>query len=124
MPTNPSVREFDLPCQVVADLPEEVSGVMLRIAVPRDARPRADANEPGPCTAPSQFRYFEIYRAERVALTSMLFSGDDWRWRFCSADGTPIATSAGYASEGACAAAVAALRGGAASAKVRLAQHH
>ena len=35
--------------------------------------------------------WFEIYRAERVKLTSILFSGEDWRWRFCSACGRPPA---------------------------------
>ena len=63
--------------------------------------------------------YFEIFRAERVSLTSILFSGSDWRWRFCAASGALIASGKGYASERACAEAVAALRNGASTALVR-----
>lgn len=50
--------------------------------------------------------YFEVYRAERISLTSILFSGGDWRWRFCAPDGETIAGSEGYASEEACRRAV------------------
>ncbi len=124
VPISLAVRELDPPRRAVADMPEDVSDVLLRISRPRDAAgPRADATEPQPCRAPSQEAYFEIYFAERVNLTSILFSGGDWRWRFCSAAGTPIAASAGYASESACAAAVATLRGSAGTARVRVAHH-
>ena len=61
---------------------------------------------------------FEIYRAERVSLTSILFSGGDWRWRFRSAAGTILVNSEGYSSERACRAAVTALQNNAGSAKV------
>lgn len=57
--------------------------------------------------------YFEIYRANEVSLTSVLFSGGDWRWRFCMASGVVTASGGGFASEADCEAAVATLRRGA-----------
>jgi uncharacterized protein YegP (UPF0339 family) len=63
--------------------------------------------------------WFEIYRAERVTLTSILFSGEDWRWRFCSNAGLTIASGAGFRTEGECIAAVDALRRNAGAARVR-----
>ena len=63
--------------------------------------------------------YFEIYRADRVKLTSILFSGEDWRWRFCSGAGFVIAAGGGFRTRFDCAAAVDALRRCAGTAKVR-----
>ncbi|NIJ18708.1 uncharacterized protein YegP (UPF0339 family) [Sphingomonas naasensis] len=63
--------------------------------------------------------YFEIYRADRVKLTSILFSGEDWRWRFCSSAGVVIASGDGFGSQRACVAAVEALREGAGTATLR-----
>lgn len=63
--------------------------------------------------------YFEIYRADRIKLTSILFSGEDWRWRFCSSAGLILTSGDGFASERECAAAVEALRDGAGTAVVR-----
>lgn len=54
--------------------------------------------------------YFEVYRADRINLTSILFSGGDWRWRFCKADGVMVAGSEGFASEAMCRQAVEALQ--------------
>jgi uncharacterized protein YegP (UPF0339 family) len=68
---------------------------------------------------PGDQAYFEIYRADRVKLTSILFSGEDWRWRFCSGAGLTIASGGGFRSEGECAAAVDALRLRAGTAPVR-----
>lgn len=110
MTSNLAHRDFDAPCRLAADLPEDVSSALMRLALPLAARSR-DA-------APRQ-AYFEVYRADRVSLTSILFSGGDWRWRFCAPDGSVIAASEGYRNERACADAVAALRGGAGSAEVR-----
>ncbi len=59
--------------------------------------------------------YFEIYRANEVALTSTLFGGGDWRWRLCAAAGVVTANGGGYSSESACKSAVAALRAAAQS---------
>ncbi|WP_235536892.1 YegP family protein [Sphingomonas sp. Root241] len=63
--------------------------------------------------------WFEIYRAERVKLTSILFSGEDWRWRFCSSAGLIIASGTGFRTESECVAAVDALRRSAGTARVR-----
>jgi uncharacterized protein YegP (UPF0339 family) len=62
--------------------------------------------------------WFEIYRANRVKLTSILFSGEDWRWRFRSSAGLTI-TGTGFASQRECEAAVEALRESAGTAAVR-----
>ena len=61
---------------------------------------------------------FEIYHTERVSLTSILFSGNDWRWRLSSADGTVLVDSKGYKTERACRAAVTSLQNNAGSAVV------
>ena len=61
---------------------------------------------------------FEIFRAESIALTTLLRGGGDWRWRFCSAQGEVLAQSGGYGSELACREAIEALREGAADAEV------
>lgn len=63
-----------------------------------------------PDTQDASPMYFEVYRAERVSLTSILFSGEDWRWRFCTPDGEMVAGSEGYPSEEACRRAVALLQ--------------
>lgn len=115
MPKTPAFSEFG-GARSVTSLPRDVSEAILSVVGSRSAAPRAD---PQPDPTPERESYFEIYRAERVTLTSILFSGGDWRWRFCSASGEPIAVSVGYGSEQACAAAVAALRSGAGSANVR-----
>jgi uncharacterized protein YegP (UPF0339 family) len=62
--------------------------------------------------------WFEIYRANRVKLTSILFSGEDWRWRFRSGRGV-IITGTGFGSQHECEAAVDALRESAGTATVR-----
>ena len=72
--------------------------------------------------APTPFRQivrhasFEIFCTERVSLTSTLYSGGDWRWRFRSAAGTILVNSEGYTSERSCRAAVTALQDHAGSA--------
>lgn len=104
MTNNLAYRGFDEPRRLVTDLPEDVSSALTRLALPTATRS---------CAAASGRAYFEVYRADRVSLTSILFSGGDWRWRFCAPDGTLIATSAGYRDERSCASAVAALRGAA-----------
>lgn len=118
MSTSSARCGFEPPCHAVADLPADVSEVLLRLTASDAALiPRADPIDIQP--RPDGQPYFEIYRADEVRLTSILFSGGDWRWRFCSGAGVPIATSAGYATERQCAASVAALRNGAAAATVR-----
>ena len=121
MSTKLPFNEFERPRTPLANLPADVSDVLLRFPPSNDiAAPDADPAEARPCPAPDSQPYFEIYRAERVSLTSILFSGGDWRWRFCSGSGAPIAVSVGYASERECAAAVAALRSNAGRATVRI----
>ena len=90
----------------------------VRLAARRDASGlSAPANEALDSSAPP---YFEIYRADRVKLTSILFSGEDWRWRFCSGAGQAIASGGGFGTERECASAVDALRKHAATAPVRV----
>jgi uncharacterized protein YegP (UPF0339 family) len=115
-----AVNEFDRPRLGAGGFPSEISAALLRIGRPKGAASAAAAAvEEAACPNPDAAPYFEIYRAERISLTTILFSGGDWRWRFCAASGTPIAVSSGYGSERACLAAVAALRGGAGAAMVR-----
>lgn len=118
MSTSSACRRFDAPRHADADLPADVSEVLLRFTASDEAlAPRAGPIDVLP--TPGDQPYFEIYRADEVRLTSILFSGGDWRWRFCSGTGVPIATSVGYPTERECAASVAALRDGAAKATVR-----
>lgn len=63
--------------------------------------------------------YFDIFRAQEVNLTTVLRTGGDWRWRFCTASGAVLAAGAGYRTENACVAAVDALRQAAGSAEIR-----
>jgi uncharacterized protein YegP (UPF0339 family) len=62
--------------------------------------------------------WFEIYRTERVSLTSVLYSGDDWRWRFRSPAGEVLVDSEAYDNERTCRAAVMALQTFAGSARL------
>lgn len=98
--------------------PRRLADALARLAPGRD--------EPGSRTAcadqdlrPGEQAYFEIYRADRVKLTSILFSGEDWRWRFCSGAGLTIASGDGFGTERECTAAVNALRTEAGGARVR-----
>lgn len=116
MPDSISFSEFKRPRRDSGKLPLDVTAALFRIGRASAAAPAGEGRAyPQPIGEP----YFEIYCTERVSLTSILFSGGDWRWRFCSASGESIAVSGGYASEPACAAAVAALRSGAGAATVR-----
>jgi len=54
---------------------------------------------------------FEIYRTERVNLTSTLFGGGDWHWRLIATSGAVLADCGGYRNEAECLDAVEALRG-------------
>jgi len=117
--TRSALEEFEPPF-LAADLPGDVSDVLLRMKAVNGARPRADSVEATLRPAAARQPYFEVFRAREVSLTTILFSGGDWRWRFCSGAGVPIATSAGYVSEDECTAAVAALRGAARDATGRI----
>lgn len=89
--------------------PQRLSLYSLAVSAENDTDDERQ-NLDAPDTQDGAPMYFEIYRAERVSLTSILFSGGDWRWRFCTADGERVAGSAGYASEEACRRAVALLQ--------------
>ena len=65
---------------------------------------------PAPALESISSSYFDVYRADRVSLTSTLSSGGDWRWRFKTPSGATIAGSEGYLSEAECILAVDALR--------------
>lgn len=106
--TNAALCELKRPYAAVTDLPADVSVALLNVSAANDwERPAPD----GQC-------YFEIYRADEVRLTSILFSGGDWRWQFRSGSGALLATSAGYTSEQECATAIVALRNGASGATI------
>lgn len=104
----------------VAELPEDISLVTFRFAVASAGEVVEDANNgsPSPFHFTDRAPYFEIYRAEEVRRTTMLFSGGDWRWRFRSATGELLAAGVGYRSEAGCRAAVMALRDGASTARI------
>jgi uncharacterized protein YegP (UPF0339 family) len=63
--------------------------------------------------------YFDVYHAESMQLTSLLWVGGDWRWRLCTENGKILAAGGGFADEAACMAAVDALRRNASCAGVR-----
>ncbi|MEP9359975.1 DUF1508 domain-containing protein [Sphingomonas sp. KR3-1] len=115
--TNPN---FDLSQPVGAGLSLDTPDVLLQLVRPvDDTLPLSELITAQPDVWPDREPYFEIYYAERISLTSILFSGGDWRWRFCSATGEAIASSLGYRSKQTCEAAVTALRKGAGSASIR-----
>lgn len=53
---------------------------------------------------------FEVFRTDRVSLTSTLYAGGDWRWRLIGVSGEVLVNSESYASERACRTAVLALQ--------------
>ena len=53
---------------------------------------------------------FDIYRAERVSVTSSLWAGGDWHWRLSAPSGTVLVDCGGYRDEEECLAAVNSLR--------------
>jgi len=59
------------------------------------------------CTGTS---HFEIYRADQVRLTSILFGGGDWHWRLTDRSGMVLADCGGYRNHRDCLAVVKALR--------------
>lgn len=61
---------------------------------------------------------FDIYRADKVRLTTTLFGGGDWHWRLTGSSGDILADCGGYRNQRDCLAAVDALRAVAGSAIV------
>ena len=62
--------------------------------------------------------WFEIFRSDEERMTSILFSGGDWRWRLVTAEGVLLAEATGYPNEGLCRAAVLILKRRAATAPI------
>jgi len=65
---------------------------------------------------------FTTYRAERVSVTSSLWSGGDWHWRLVGPSGAVLADCGGYFRESDCLAVIQALRTNAQGARLPL--HH
>jgi len=53
---------------------------------------------------------FDIYRADQVTHTSVLFCGGDWHWSLTDSDGQKLADCGGYPSRSECREAVVSLR--------------
>lgn len=53
---------------------------------------------------------FSTYRAERVSVTSALWSGGDWHWRLTAPSGAILADCGGYHNEAECLDVIEALR--------------
>lgn len=54
--------------------------------------------------------HFSTYQAERVSVTSALWSGGDWHWRLTGPSGGVLADCGGYVDEAQCLAVITALR--------------
>jgi len=63
--------------------------------------------------------YFEVFLADLVRLTSTRFSGGDWCWRFCTAQGVVVAYGGGYRNEAECMSAIQTIQRAAGSALVK-----
>ena len=61
---------------------------------------------------------FEVYRSDKVSLTSTQFAGGDWHWRLCDDSGQTLVDAGGYHDERLCRDAVAILRERAADAAI------
>ena len=112
----------DLFCRPAAALVPSEDGLHETLAFAAASTGKIVGEEQRGESTPSRFAdrapYFEIYRAEEVHRTTILFSGGDWRWRFRAATGEVLAAGVGYRSEAGCRAAVMALRDGAGAARI------
>ncbi|WP_176594448.1 YegP family protein [Sphingobium sp. EM0848] len=63
--------------------------------------------------------YFEIYRVMPAHMLASRAGPEDWRWRFCTADGHVQAASGSYTNASDCRNAIDALRRTAGGARVR-----
>jgi len=61
---------------------------------------------------------FEIFRKDEERMTSMLFSGGDWRWQLVTTGGLILAEASGYPNEQTCRMAVTVLQRRAATAPI------
>lgn len=63
--------------------------------------------------------YFEVFLTDLVRLTSTRFSGGDWCWRFCTAQGVAVAYGGGYRNEAECMSAIQTIQRSAGSALIK-----
>jgi uncharacterized protein YegP (UPF0339 family) len=120
VPNSFSSKDFVRPYRAIDTLPDDVAEAVAGF-MQKGRLHSIDNTLPDPDGRP-QLRptsYFEIYRADRVALDASRFTLSDWHWRFHSSNGDVIATSDTYDTEAECAASVTILRDEAASALVR-----
>jgi len=61
-------------------------------------------------TLPEKPCRFDVYRADEIRTSSVLFAGGDWRWRLSDAAGLTLVEAGGYRSEDQCRRAVALLQ--------------
>src|SRR5690606_19638598 len=94
------------------------AGLTLGHAANVSARQASKTVQDEPRSCDDRLSRFDIYRTERVSLTSTLFGGGDWHWRLSGSSGGVIADCGGYHDEAQCLAAVEALRAGAAGATI------
>lgn len=73
-----------------------------------------------PAVRPAQF---EVYRADQVRTSSILFAGGDWHWRLCDSAGEVLVDAGGYPDEQTCRTAIGILKEQAALATFRPAVH-
>ncbi len=69
-----------------------------------------DGNAPEYRALPDKACHFEVYRADEIRTSSVLFAGGDWHWQLSDAAGEILVEAGGYRSEVDCRKAVAMLR--------------
>lgn len=72
------------------------------------------------CSEPGEsfLCHFNVFRADRVSVTSTQFAGGDWRWRLSDHEGTTLVEAGGYRNEAHCRKAVTMLKACAARAAI------
>lgn len=103
----------------ITSLPREILAIPLadNDQTQETGRPVADGYRIDPGTG---YCRFSIYRADRVSVTSSLWSGGDWHWRLTSPRGDILADCGGYRSEAECLTVIEALHAKAKSATIPL----
>lgn len=69
-----------------------------------------DGNAPEYRALPDSACHFEVYRADEIRTSSVLFAGGDWHWQLSDAAGEILVEAGGYRSQVDCRKAVAMLR--------------
>ena len=73
-------------------------------------RPKIGGENPELRVLPEKDCRFEVYRADEIRTSSLLFAGGDWHWRLSDATGQVLVEAGGYRSEGDCRQAIAMLQ--------------